>query len=113
LQAHRRERPASDESLRIEVLDIELAGWFNPFWPGSSYLRIVSEIYWPSIKLRYTLTRGDEVIASGEEQLVDKTYLMTVTYSEEDRFRYEKPMLDDWFGRRFGFHRSVDDPRRD
>lgn len=91
------------ESLRVEVLDIDLAGGFNPFWPASSYLRIVSEIYWPSITLRYTLSRGDQVIASAEERIDDKTYLMTVNpYSSEDRFRYEKPMLDGWFGRRFG-----------
>jgi hypothetical protein len=30
-------------------------------------------------------------------------FLMTVhPYAEDDRFRYEKPMLDDWFARRFG-----------
>ncbi|MDM0111392.1 DUF3016 domain-containing protein [Variovorax sp. J22R133] len=97
------------DSLRIEVLDIDLAGEFNPFWPRTGHLRIVRDIYWPRIKLRYTLTHGDQTMAGAEEELSDMNFLMTVNpYSEVDRFRYEKPMLDDWFARRFGARQNED-----
>lgn len=77
----------------MEVLDLDLAGWFNPFWPRSGgYVRVVCDIEWPRIKLRYTLRRGNQVVVSGEEQLVDMNYLMTVNRSPmSDRLRYEKP----------------------
>ncbi|MDM0074691.1 DUF3016 domain-containing protein [Variovorax sp. J2P1-59] len=91
------------DSLRIEVLDIDLAGWFEPFRTRSyGDVRILRDITWPRIKLRYTLTRGDQVVASAEEQVSDLNYLMTVNrYSVSDRLRYEKAMLDNWFDRRF------------
>ncbi|MDM0108942.1 DUF3016 domain-containing protein [Variovorax sp. J22R24] len=92
------------DSLRIEVLDIDLAGWFEPFRfrTYADNVRILREITWPRIKLRYTLTRGGEVTASAEEHVAALNYLMTVNpYSVSDRLRYEKAMLDDWFDRRF------------
>ncbi|MDM0018298.1 DUF3016 domain-containing protein [Variovorax saccharolyticus] len=93
--------PAGD-ALRIEVLDIDLAGWFGPFTFRTGIdLRVLRDITWPRIKLRYTLSRGDRVLASGEQHLSDLNYLMTVNrYSGSDRLRYEKAMLDDWFARR-------------
>ena len=61
------------------------------------------EVTWPRIKLRYALTRGDQLLASGEEQLIDQNYLMmTNRYFVGDRLRYEKAMLDAWFERRIG-----------
>lgn len=93
--------PAGD-ALRIEVLDIDLAGWFEPFrLRTGTDVRVLRDITWPRIKLRYTLTRGDRVIASAEERVADLNYLMTVNrYGSSDRLRYEKAMLDDWFSRR-------------
>jgi len=97
-----RELPAGD-SLRIEVLNIDLAGWFEPWRnPGYADVRVLREVTWPRIKLRYPLTRGDQLLASAEEHVSDLNYLMTVNrYSVNDRLRYEKAMLDDWFDRRF------------
>ena len=97
-----RELPAGD-SLRIEVLNIDLAGWFEP-WRNRGYadVRVLREVTWPRLKLRYTLTRGDQLLASAEEHVSDLNYLMTLNrYSVSDRLRYEKAMLDDWFDRRF------------
>ena len=93
--------PAGD-ALRIEVLDIDLAGWFEPFrLRTGTDVRVLRDITWPRIKLHYTLARGDRVIASAEEQVVDLNYLVTVNrYGSSDRLRYEKAMLDDWFSRR-------------
>ena len=94
--------PASD-TLAIEVLDIDLAGRFEPLrFRSGSDVRIVRDIASPRIDLRYTLRRGDQLVASAEERLVDLTFLMvTNRYPSEDRLRYEKAMLDDWFEKRF------------
>ncbi len=51
--------------------------------------------------LRYTLSRGDQVLASGEDRLVDMNFMMSVNiYASSDPLRYEKAMLDDWFDKR-------------
>lgn len=93
--------PAED-ALEIEVLDVDLAGDFEPLRnPSASDLRIMRGITWPRMTLRYTLSRAGQVIASAEDQLSDMHYLMSVNrYPDSDRLRYEKAMLDDWFARR-------------
>lgn len=96
---------APGESLRIEVLDIDLAGWFEPFprfrTGDYSRLRIMRDITWPRIQLRFELSHNGEVVARGEEQAKSMNYLMIVNpYGSTDRLRYEKAMLDDWFARR-------------
>lgn len=95
---------AVNESLAVEVLDIDLAGHFEPVrsQPGAE-LRVLRDISGPRIKLRYTLKRGDQVMARAEDQLSDTNYLLKWNrYSASDRLRYEKALLDDWFGKRFG-----------
>lgn len=98
-----------DETLTIDVRDIDLAGWFEPWHTRTGHdVRILRDITWPRIKLAYTLKRGDQVLASGEDRLVDMNYLMvTNTYPDTDRLRYEKPMLDAWFARIVGRHESA------
>lgn len=93
---------AADDSLKIDVLDIDLAGEINPFVGGGREMRIVRDATWPRIKLRYALTRGGAVVAQGEERVSDMNFLMTGNrYSSSDRLRYERAMLDDWFDKTF------------
>jgi hypothetical protein len=90
------------DSLAIEVLDVDLAGRFEPF-AARDDLRIVRDITWPRMTLRYTLTRNGAAQAPVEERLSDRSFLMSINrYPSGDRLRYEKAMLDDWFARRFG-----------
>ncbi len=90
-----------DDTLRIEVLDIDLAGRFEPLRLRGQDLRVVRDITWPRMTLRYTLSRGDQVLASGEDRLVDMNFMMSVNiYASSDPLRYEKAMLDDWFDKR-------------
>jgi hypothetical protein len=95
---------AEGESLRIEVLDIDLAGHFEPWRSASAGdVRIVRDVTWPRMQLRYALTRGGQVVAQGEERVSDMNFLVGGNrYSDSDRLRYEKAMLDGWFERRFG-----------
>lgn len=93
--------PAGD-TLRIEVLDINLAGRDQPWNPGNPDQRLMDEVNWPSIKLRYVLVRGGQVVSQAEELVSDKDYLnQSVMGGSADSLRYEKRMLSNWFRDRF------------
>jgi len=94
-------------TLRIAVLDVDLAGR-EPFGQGPLAPRILDGVSWPSIEVRYTLTRGGKVIASGKDQISDRTFDMRpeITSSSSDPLRYEKAMLDRWFERQFAAYRA-------
>lgn len=94
---------AASDTLAIEVLDIDLAGNFEPHrLARMSDVRVVRDVTIPRITLRYTLKQGDRVVTGSEEQLSDTAFLWTHNrYSGGDRLRYEKPMLDAWFEKRF------------
>jgi hypothetical protein len=91
-----------DTALSIDVLDVDLAGHFEPWRAASAAdLRVMRGVTWPRMHLRFTLTQGGQVVASGDERVLDQNYQLTVNrYSTSDRLRYEKAMLDDWFERR-------------
>lgn len=93
------------QTLKIEVLDIDLAGYFRPVGRAGETLRILDQGTWPRIKLRYTLSKDGAVLASGEDYLIDQNYL-TYAYvgSTTDSLRYEKRLLTYWFQKRFGSH---------
>lgn len=89
------------ETLKIEVLDIDLAGSFEPnrLRPGAD-VRIVRDIHWPRMTLRYTLARAGQVVANAEERVAHMGFLGGINrYPGSDRLRYEKAMLDDWFNK--------------
>ena len=94
---------AASDTLQVEVLDIDLAGDFQPLrWASLSDVRVVRDIASPRITLRYTVKLGDRVVTGPEEQLSDMNFLWGHNrYSSGDRLRYEKPMLDRWFEQRF------------
>ena len=90
---------AASDTLQVEVLDIDLAGDFQPNrLTRFSDVRVVRDITSPRITLRYTVKLGDRVVTGAEEQLSDMNFLWSHNrYSSGDRLRYEKPMLDKWF----------------
>ena len=94
---------AASDTLLVEVLDIDLAGDFQPLrWANLSDVRVVRDIASPRITLRYTVKQGDRVVTSPEEQLSNMNFLWGHNrYSSGDRLRYEKPLLDAWFEKRF------------
>lgn len=94
----RRSLPAQDR-LEVEVLDVDLAGRFEPFPHTSSPdLRVVRPIDGPRIKLRYRLVQGERVLAQGEEQLSDLAFLSSAHRRfGSDALRHEKALLDRWF----------------
>ena len=88
--------------LRVEVLDIDLAGRIHH--RRANELRVLKGgADWPMINLRYSLVQNGAVIASGEERLRDMMYLdrrLSNHYSSGDPLRYEKQMIDEWFGKK-------------
>ncbi len=93
--------PAGQE-LSVEVLDVDLAGQTWPTRMSGRDIRIMNgRADWPSIKLRYTVTQGGQVVRSGEENIRNMSYMQgSNRYYSNDALRYEKKMLDDWFRER-------------
>ncbi|WDT79424.1 MAG: DUF3016 domain-containing protein [Candidatus Manganitrophus sp.] len=59
-----------NQSLKIEILDIDLAGRYEPFHRGGvSDVRILNEVTWPQIKVRYILEENGEVTLEKEESI--------------------------------------------
>ena len=90
------------QDLKVEVLDLDLAG---RTWPGIwavHDLRVMNGgADWPHIKLRYTISQGGQVLRTGEDELSNMSYLQRMNrYVSGDALRYEKQMLDDWFKER-------------
>ena len=94
--------PAGQE-LRIEVLDIDLAGRIEPSARATRDLRIIrGSADWPVITLRYITELQGKVLKSGEERIADQNYTTGFNhYSSSESLRYEKQMLDRWFKKTF------------
>ena len=88
------------QDLKVEVLDIDLAGRIEPRFRGASDIRILrGSADWPVIQLRYSIESQGKVVKSGEARVADMNYLQghVSGYSSNESLRYEKKMLDDWF----------------
>lgn len=94
-------RLPSGRDLRVEILDIDLAGRIAPERDPTASRRFLDGSTWPRIRLRYTLTERGPVVASDEELVSWQDYLQRVTARYAgDPLRYEKAMLADWFEQR-------------
>lgn len=89
-----------NQTLRIDVLRVDLAGMIQPF--GTQQVRVMRDATPPRIKLRYIMTQGGRILQRDEETISDINYLMnSARASSGGRLYYEKEMLTDWFRRRF------------
>jgi hypothetical protein len=90
----------SGQALKIEVLEIDLAGRSEPSRMSSANdLRVLrGGADWPMIQLRYSLEAGGKSLKQGEAKISDLNYLNHLNrYPSGEPLRYEKAMLDDWF----------------
>ena len=93
---------APGEKLTIDVLDVDLAGRFEPWNFNYRDVRFMRDITWPSMKLRYTLESPYREGLSGEETVEDRSYLFDFTVRQSvATMAYEKVMLERWFRTRF------------
>ena len=90
------------DTLTIDVLNVDLAGRFEPWQFTYRDVRFMHDYTWPEIKLRYRLERATKPPQSGEETLADRGYLTFLqTRDYIDLMPYEKVMLERWFRQRF------------
>jgi hypothetical protein len=89
----------ADQTLRIELLDVDLAGGVGP--GGTRVLRGRTDI--PRIQLRYSLESPGKPARTGEETVTDPNYGRgTNSVHRNEPLFYEKRMLNAWFKERFG-----------
>jgi hypothetical protein len=86
---------SGDQTLTVEVQDIDLAGRYDLRHLVEP--RVLTEVTWPKIAVRYTLTRNGATLASGEETIKDMNYLTRPERRKNEPLSYEKAMLDEWF----------------
>ncbi|AJE47122.1 DUF3016 domain-containing protein [Celeribacter indicus] len=90
------------QDLAVEVLDIDLAGEFEPWNFAYRDVRILRDTTPPRIRLRYTLLEAGQVLAQEEVRLSDLNYLSWHGgRSSTERFAYDKRLLEDWFRKTF------------
>ena len=89
--------------LKIEVLDVDLAGRTYPRHFSPDDIRILrGGADWPQMHLHFTLEQDGKVLRSGDAQLSNMMYQERLNrYSSGDALRYEKQMMDDWFEQEF------------
>jgi len=92
------------QNLQIKITDIDLAGREDPRLRGGNDIRIMNgRVDWPRIQLHYVLEQDGKVIRSADAALSDMSYLSRINrYANDERLRYEKLMIDDWFSTTFG-----------
>lgn len=99
---------APGQSLRIEIRDIDLAGRYEPWRAHTRDVRVLRDITWPRIALRWVLEEDGVLVAEAEETIRDLEYLTrTAGRRSGDLLHYEKAMLDDWFRSRIVERRPV------
>jgi hypothetical protein len=97
-----RQLPA-DQTLRIEVTGVDLAGEPRPSFRRGGDVRVANgRADFPRIGLRYSLESNGRVIKSGDETVTDLDYTHRVGVRRtSESLSYEKYMLDRWFHTRF------------
>jgi hypothetical protein len=93
----------SGQVLKIDVLDVDLAGEMRPSRRIAD-LRISKGMAdWPKISVRYVLQADGQASRSGEEIIGDMSYQQRgADHQRFEPLRREKQMLERWFKTRFG-----------
>lgn len=93
---------ADGQVLRIQVLDIDLAGRARPTrWLHRT--RVTDNpLDWPRLHLRYALESGGRLLRSGEQSIADLDFQSHLSHDAWQELGIEKRMLADWFRSTFG-----------
>ena len=93
----------ANQVLKIELLDVDLAGDLQPRIRGEDVRVLRGKADFPRIHLKYTLEADGVAHGSGTEWVTDLNYARggLSTRHDADTLYYEKRMLDAWFKARF------------
>ncbi|NKF24572.1 DUF3016 domain-containing protein [Solimonas marina] len=95
---------SAGEQLTLDVTDIDLAGRYQPGPNAGDWTRVMTDADWPRMSLHYTLTQDGKVLSQGDASISDMSYLSHAgkrSNSSDDKFYYERTMLDRWFKKTF------------
>jgi hypothetical protein len=92
-----------NQVLKVEVLDVDLAGTVRPARHGAGDVRVLrGAADYPRIHLKYKLEADGVAKGSGTEWVTDLDYAHSVpSWRDSEPLYYEKRMLDRWFKARF------------
>ena len=94
-------RLPADQVLRVEFLDVDLAGSWHET-PRGRVRTAKNRADPPKFHLRWSLESNGQVLRSGEERLTDIDYTNHVFPQRTSTpLYYENRLLDDWFAREF------------
>jgi hypothetical protein len=88
--------PAGQE-LKVEFLDIDLAGDVFPRVPVRDIRVMKGRADWPKMHLRYSIEQDGKVLRSGDREIADPNYLMNASTFNNELYGHDKKLLDDWF----------------
>jgi hypothetical protein len=91
------------QQLTVVVTDVDRAGDYEPWHGGrSADVRIVRDVYPPSMDVDFTLLSADgTILRTGKTSLRDPAFMLRSNRYFDDPLRYEKAMVDDWVGEAF------------
>jgi len=90
-------RLADGQTLKIEVLDVDMAGEMKPLRRGGEVRVLKGAADWPTITLRWTLQADGRTLGSGDERISDMSYLMHVPRARQDgALVYEQRLIDSY-----------------
>lgn len=94
---------ADGQTLRIDVLDVDLAGEPKPDARANGLRVLRGRADWPRIELRYTLESPGQPARSGKASIRDMAYLQhgPLAIPADEPLRYERRMLEEWFKKEF------------
>ncbi len=93
---------AEGDTLKIEVLDVDLAGEVRMGGRLNDVRVLRGRADWPRISLRYTLESPGAAPRSGQARVADMAYLQRIAPDRADSaLPYERRMLDEWFRAEF------------
>ena len=91
------EQLPAGQMLKVDVLDIDLAGEEFPRVSVQEIRVLKGQADWPRMHLRYSIEQDGRPVASGDSEISDPGYLMGSNRYSQEAYGYEKQMLDDWF----------------
>jgi len=91
------EQLPAGQMLKVDVLDIDLAGEEFPRVSVQEIRVLKGQADWPRMHLRYSIEQDGRPVASGDSEIADPGYLMGSNRYSQEAYGYEKQMLDDWF----------------
>lgn len=97
------QRLPADQTLVIQVSNIDLAGDWRPPPRLGLEVRVMTPASWPRIDLHYQLKDASgRDLQAGDAEIKDMGYQDSITtLIDSTPLRYEQKMLRDWFGRTF------------